>query len=202
MARIRPSIIDPDRRCIDMGKSTFPSFEFIHGYFPEAIEDGRLFDVVSMQALFPQIPNWKEMLLQIRKVAKRFINISLIFRLSGTTVIDKDVSYFYYLDSGERVHQVIHNIYEFLNFLCIAEMGLRKIEFFGYHTPYPGHNFRCLPNRDQIKGNLMLHCFENETDNPKRFGGAIEYGEKLPEYSFFIPEMNIIIDDRKFNFRE
>lgn len=202
VAAIRPSIIDPDKKSINLGQKTFPSFEFIHGYFPEGIENGRIFDVVSMQALFPQMPNWKEMLLSIRKCAKKFINVSLTFKLSGTTVIDKDVSYFYYLDSGVRVHQVIHNIYEFMNFLCISEMGLKKIEFYGYHTPYSGHNFRCVPNSEQIKGNIMLHCFEKEDENPKRFGGAIDYGKNMEGYTFFIPEMKIIIDDKELSLRD
>lgn len=171
VAKINPTVVDPDIKCIERGRRQFPAFKFINGYFPEAMPRDDKFDIVSMQALFPQVPNWKETLFALKKFARKYVNISLIFRLHGTTVIDKDVSYFYYLDSGERVHQIIHNIYEFINFLCIREMGVKKIEFFGYRTP-SGHNFRCVPSAEQIKGNLMLELFENERDNPIRMGGG------------------------------
>ena len=78
-------------------------------------------------------------------------------------------------------------------------MGVKKIEFYGYHTPYTGHNFRCVPNSDQIKGTLMLELFENPADNPKRMGGAVDKGRNDESYQFFIPEMNIIIDDEVFD---
>lgn len=117
------------------------------------------------------------------------------------TVIDKDISYFYYLDSGQRVHQVIHNIYELVNFLCIYEMGVKKIEFYGYHTPYTGHNFRCVPNSEQIKGNFMVEVFEDDADNPIRMGGAVDKAKGRTDYHFFVPEMKIIIDDDEFKLR-
>lgn len=202
IAEINATIIDPDFVCIKKGEQNYPEFKFIQGYFPNNFPYGHIkFDCVSMQALFPQIPDWKNMLLALRKYTKKYINFSAILRLDGTTVVDKDVSYFYYLDSGERIHQVIHNLYEIINFLCIYEMGAKKVEFYGYHTPYAGHNFRCIPNAEQIKGNFMIEVFENNNDNPIRMGGAIDKGEKENQYKFYIPEINIIIDGNKINIR-
>ncbi|MCO5141916.1 MAG: class I SAM-dependent methyltransferase [Oligoflexia bacterium] len=199
IADINPTVIDPDPNSITKGKNSYPSFEFIQGYFPETKLPKEKYDIVSIQALFPQIPNWKEMLLSLSKHTKKYLNLSLVLKLHGTTIVDKDVSYFYYLDSGERVHQVVHNIHELLNFLCIREMNVKKIMFFGYHTPEAGHNFRCVPNSEQIKGNLMLELFEDESDNPKRMGGAVHKGANNPNYSFFVPEMDIIIDGKKID---
>lgn len=202
IADINATIIDPDPMCIKKGEQNYPEFKFICGYFPQDFpQNYNKFDYVSMQALFPQIPNWKDILFALRKYTKKYINFSTIIKLSGTTVIDKDVSYFYYLDSGERVHQVIHNLYEIINFLCIYEMGARKIEFYGYHTPYTGHNFRCVPNAEQIKGNFMIEVFENDYDNPMRMGGAIDKGKKENQYKFYIPEINVVIDGNKINIR-
>lgn len=45
--------------------------------------------------------------------------------------MDKDISYVYYLDSGERIHLIVHNIYEFFNFCCIHEMRVKKYLFTG-----------------------------------------------------------------------
>ncbi len=200
VANISATVVDPDERCIRVGKERYPECEFVLGYFPDALRADQKFDVVSMQALFPQLPAWKDALLAMRKHARKSINVSLVFRLDGTTVVDKDVSYFYYLDSGERVHQVVHNIYEFTNFCCIHEMGVKRMEVFGYRTSMPGHNFRCVPNLQQIKANVLLELFEDEA--PKRMGGAKEKGSGIDSYSFFVPEMKFIIDDQPFDPRQ
>lgn len=199
VADIIPTVIDPSKACIETGKIKYPFTNFICGNFPEDLSEDQKFDVLSLQAFFPQIPEWKRFLIAMRKHALKYINISLTFRLDGSTVIDNDVSYFYYLDSGERAYQVIHNIYEFINFCSIHEMAVKKINFYGYHTDYIGHNFRCVPNSQQIKGNILLELFENPEDNPFRMGGAVDKGKYSKDYSFFVPEMDIIIDGKKFN---
>lgn len=43
----------------------------------------------------------------------------------------------------------------------------------------------------------MLEFFENELKNPLRMGGAVS---AVNSYQFFKPEMNIIIDDKIFEF--
>ena len=80
-------------------------------------------------------------------------------------------------------------------------MGVKKIEFYGYHTPQTGNNFRCVPNSEQIKGNIMLEFFSDEEKNPARLGGFSPTAEQS-EFQIFIPEINIIIDDEKFKIRE
>ena len=201
---VNGTVIDPDLLSIEEGKKLYAHNEYIHEYFPPediTIADNS-YDLVSMQALFPQIPEWKQYIKEMCRIAKRFVNISLILKLEDSTVIDKEVSYVYYLDSGERVHQVIHNIYEFVSFLCIHELKVKKINFFGYHTPYSGHNFRCVPNSKQIKGNIMLELFSPEEKYPARMGGSVDYGKhgkKLKSYEFFRPEISIVIDDKEFD---
>jgi hypothetical protein len=200
VAKIKVTILDPDKNATTLGQSKYPDFTYINGFFPDGLDIAMKFDIVSMQALFPQIPGWKNLLLQMMATATKHMNISMLLRLDGTTVVDKDVSYFYYLDSGERVHQVVHNIYEFYNFLCIYEMNVKEINFYGYHTPYNGHNFRCVPNTQIIKGNLMLTFFE-EGQNPKRFGGAVEKGVNSEGYKYFEPKTTFIIDDKEFDIK-
>jgi hypothetical protein len=197
IANIVPTVFDADINCIEIGRKNFPFIEFIHGYFPNEIKSTSQYDIVCMQFLLPQIADWKSMLLNMRKHAKRYINFSTVVKLSGTTIVDKDISYVYYLDSGMRAHQVIHNLYELINFLSISEMGVKKIEFYGYHTPRGGDNFRCVPNSQQIRGNFMIELFE-EDKNPFRVGGAVDIAKNNLKYSFFRPELNIIIDDEQF----
>lgn len=159
--------------------------------------ENKKFDYVSMQALFPQLPNYKETLRELVDISNNYVNISLTFKLSGAPVIDKDLSYVYYLDSGERVFQVVHNLYTFINYLCIHELRIKKISFFGYHTPNSGDNFRDVPNDEQIKGNLLLEKFaENET-YPARMGGQSNLIGN-PNYKPFRPEIDIVINGKPF----
>ena len=195
--KIEATIIDPDVLAIEQGKIKYPEFEFFHDYFPSTKLEGKKYDYVSMQALFPQIPNYKEMLVALINTSRKYINISLTFKLSGQPVIDKDLSYFYYLDSGERVFQVTHNLYLLINYLCIHEFRIKKISFFGYHTPTTGDNFRDVPNQEQIKGNLLLEKFGEEEDYPARMGGASQLVGSA-NYKPFRPEVDIIIDNEPF----
>ena len=195
--KIEATIIDPDVQAIEQGKIKYPKFEFLNDYFPSKKLTGRKYDYVSMQALFPQIPNYKEMLLALINTSRKYVNIALNFKLSGQPVIDKDLSYFYYLDSEERVFQVTHNLYLLINYLCIHEFRLKKISFFGYHTPSMGDNFRDVPNQDQIKGNLLLEKFGEEDDYPVRMGGASQLVGSA-NYKHFRPEVDILIDNKPF----
>ena len=199
VCNIKPTILDPDVQCIESRKNdpSFASFKFVKDYYPSEGMKNEKFDIVSMQALFPQIPEWKKCLLDMANNAKKFLNFSVVLKTSGNTIVDKDVSYFYYLDSGVRVHQVIHNLYEITNFLSLREMRAKTISFYGYHTPVAGDNFRCVPNSQQIKGNFMIELF-SEQENPKRVGGAVDL--KNANYQFFAPKLDYIIDGKEFLF--
>ena len=135
-ADIHATVLDPDQKCIEYGKKQYPHFNFIKGIFPDDLRSDTKFDVVSMQALFPQLPNWKDILFSMQKYAKKYIAFTCVLKLRGTTVVDKDVSYAYYLDTGERVHQVVHNMNEIINFMSIREMGVKKISFLGQCSSY------------------------------------------------------------------
>lgn len=202
VADIEVTVIDGDIKSIEAGRNKYKDFSFIHGFFPEALPSQKKYDIVSMQGLFAQLPNWKEILLALKEYSRKYINIEIGVKINGTTVIDKDVSYSYYLDSGIRVHSIMHNIYELTNFLCIHEMGVKKIEFYGYTTPHTGHNFRCTPNEEVIKGNIMIELFAEDEEYPYRMGGCSVKGEGRKDYTFFVPEMNIIINDEVFNLRK
>lgn len=82
IADIKATIIDPDRASIEEGKQKYPEFDFIQGYFPKDfnLSSDYKFDIVSMQALFPHIPDWKEVLLSIRKYTKKYINLGVVVK--------------------------------------------------------------------------------------------------------------------------
>ena len=75
--------IDPDTETSDLGRQADSRLELLDGYFPQDFDSDRKFDMVTMFALFPQIPDWKGALLSLKKVAKKYINISIGVRLDG-----------------------------------------------------------------------------------------------------------------------
>ena len=222
---ISGAVLDTDADCLGYGKRKYPNIKYHHGEFPSFLPDEK-YDIVSMQALFPHLLDWKASILGMSKIAKKYINFSALVRVNGTTIADPDISYFYYLDTGRRTPQVLNNIFEIINFLSIEEVRAKKIQFWGggtvrfpeipqdmiesmekhknttrdYTLSYGegGHAFRCDYGFRIYQGNFMVELFSEE-DNPKRMGGLGSHYEKdFPEYSFFRPEVLIDINDRQF----
>lgn len=205
-ASLSYTCIDPDKQAIEAGtkqfKSVFPDLELIHGYFPRDLPPGRMWDVVAVIGWFAQVTDWKNFLLQLVARANHYINIGINVRLEGTTVIDPDVSYVYYLDSGVRVPEITHNLWEMLNFCSIHEMRGQKIHFYGYTCPgKPTSAFRPLPRDRQIQGNLLIELSpQNQVE--RRFGGISNEAMNAMnaqgmDIEVFRPEYNIYINDKK-----
>lgn len=148
--------IDIDAAAISSGKDLVPQSEFILGSFPNDLQSDRKFDYVVLFAWFAQVTDWKTMLLSLCSRARRFVNIAVNVRLEGTTVVDPDVSYVYYLDSGIRVPEITHNLFELLNFCSHNEIGADRISFYGYTSRNTTSAFRPLPRNKQIQGNLLI----------------------------------------------
>jgi hypothetical protein len=181
----------------------YPKFEFIEGELSEVHLGNRLFDVVVVNAWFSQVTNWKDFLKLLSSYSRRYIIISINFRLEGTTVIDPDVSFFYYLDSGVRVPEITHNMYEFLNYASTHEIGAKEIHFYGYSLAEKNSaTFRPLPRSKVIQGNCLIEKFPEGENLFTRIGGFSNEASKfLPnEMQFFKPEYHIIINDEKITF--
>lgn len=205
-SRIKYTGIDPDEDAINFGRQADPRLGLACGYFPRDFKSDRKFDMVTMFALFPQVPDWKDMLLSLKQVSKKYINISIGVRLDGPTVVDRDTSYFYYFDSGERVHQVIHNIYELLNFCSVTEMEVSELKFFGYRIKNnQSDSFRPLPENRIIRGNLLL-VIEEGRYSRGRTGGCSTV-ETLPVTGVsrmnVRPQLEVIIEGHVYrNYNE
>lgn len=170
----------------------FPA-RFVCETFPLAGSHKR-FDLVLSFGFFHMQPDWKECLKAMVDCSKRFVNVSVMVRLDGSTVVDKDLSYFYYLDTGERVHSIVQNLYELINFCCIKEMRAKNIWYYGYHSKAKSTARRPLPVRDIVYGNLLLELFPFG-EEPERFGGHPP--EMRKKYPLFEPEISIVIDKKK-----
>ena len=225
---IRGTVWEPDEECIKLGRKKHPEFQFIHGEFPLKPRMTEKYDVVLMESLFPLFSNWKQTVLEMVKLSRRVVSFQALFREQGTTVDDDQRSFFYYMDTGERVSQVILNIYEFLSFLCLEEVRARAIYVVGeYQIDEDGredilekmreirkqgksldgsefvfdfamHSFRGVPWYDVFNAQVYIEVFD-ENENPKRMGGiGKENEDKYPDYDFFRPIIKVIIDQKTF----
>jgi SAM-dependent methyltransferase len=152
------------------------------------------FDLVLSFGFFHMQPDWKDCLKAMVDSSNRFVNVSIMVRLEGSTVVDRDLSYFYYLDTGERVHSIVQNLFELINFCCVKEMRAKRIWYYGYHSGVKSTARRPLPARSVVYGNLLLELFPFGQE-PERFGGHPPGLRQ--KYPLFEPEINVVVDGKK-----
>lgn len=168
-----------------------------YGEFPYSLDESRCYDVLVMFALFPHFENYKEILLAMNNYSKKFITFNGSFKLTGQTIADRDISYFFYLDSGGRLPLVVHNIYELINYLCTELFNVKSIKFFGYHIKEKSYICYPMSKNELIKGNFVIELHDKKY-KPKRVGGVGE-GDPLLENAFF-PQIEITVDDERIEY--
>jgi SAM-dependent methyltransferase len=186
--------VDVDLDAIKAGREMFPEFRFVPGEFPADMPPSQeKWDIITVFGWFAQVVDWKSFLLECVKRSRQYVNLGINVRLSGTTVIDPDVSFVYYLNSGERVPEITHNLYELLNFCSIHEIGARKISFFGYHPRNETSAYRPLARLEQIQGNLLIELGDGPV---KRTGGISNETEAVlgSAHRSTKPEFDVLID--------
>ena len=212
---INGTVLDSDRDCIEWGRQNRPHIRFIENCFLNHKQGGLAckYDHVSMWSLLPHLGNWKTIIKEMVRFANKSIMFSSILKTEGTTVVDNDVSYFYYFNTGKRMYQVIHNIYELCNFLCLEEIRAKKIICLGQsviddtmkkqlkgqnsiQTPDTMHVFRGISPFEQYNADWLVELWP-EDKNPKRMGGA--GGETTREgYKFYLPDIQVWLDGEIF----
>ena len=221
IAPVDGSVLEVDVDCIKNGRNKYPHIKFIDKKFP--IKTNKKYDIVSMNSLFPQLIDWRETLLEMVKLSKKHLYFNALLTDDVPTIADDTISYVYYLDTGQRVPQVINNVSEIINFMCLEEMRVKRIKFVGdrgmsnekkleveeelkaididntvIRVAEVAHVFRGLPFMDYIKGFFFIELFD-EKDNPKRMGGmGSDRENRFPEYKFFRPEISIYLNDKNY----
>jgi len=94
--------LDIDANAISLGRRIASWAHHIKGDL-KSQDLKQKYDYVSLIGWFAQIVDWKEALGILLSKSRKYVNIGANVRLHGSTVIDSDVSYVYYLDSGKRV---------------------------------------------------------------------------------------------------
>ena len=84
-------------------------------------------DLILLFQLFYQFKNYKKVISKLYKLSNNYIAFDGRVKFNGSTILDKEFSYFYYHDTGKTNHYIVHNIYEFLNFLSNPKFNFEKI---------------------------------------------------------------------------
>jgi SAM-dependent methyltransferase len=193
--------IDLDEKVIDIGKAAYPDIELIRGHFPNDFE-GRTFDVVYTTAsVFSFVDNWRDPLKEFVKFGKKYIYLVASLRLSGTTVVDDELSYFYYLDSGQRQLFVVHNLYELVNFCCTEQIRAKSIKIWGYHLTTGSTVYYPLPQNEVIKASVLIELLPEDMQ-VLRYGGegSVEQTrELLGTPDSFRTQVEVVIDGQRID---
>jgi len=191
--------IDVDEGAIKYGLQRYDDVKLLCGSFPEDCADANAYDGASMFSYFQHILDWKKALMSMSYVAKRYIFVTLSLRLEGATIADRDLSYFYYLDSNVRIPFVVQNLKEIVNFCCTEQVNAQKISIYGYPMTKPSTVYYPIPYREVYKAGLLVELLP-EGAAPQKIGG-VSAGELDVEASFR-PEVSIVLNERKYSFEE
>ncbi len=168
--------VDVDGRAIEQARSKYPEAEFICDAYPTPQLDGRQFDAVVSVAVFTMFTNWRESLAMIAQQAKQRIVLDLALTMDFPTVDDPDLSYNYYLDSGERVPFVIQNVMHFVNYCFTEHVNAGNVEI-KVSRPTTTSSFFGVPYESLLRGVAVI---TKDTTGKPIFGSQTKIGN--PEF--------------------
>ena len=116
--------IDIDTKAIKYAKKNYKSKFFKRTNF---FNINNRFNLVLMFQLFYQFRNYKNVLNKLYKISDNYISFDARIKFNGNTILDKDLSYFYYHDTGKTNNYIVHNVYEFINYLSNPRFNFEKI---------------------------------------------------------------------------
>jgi 2-polyprenyl-3-methyl-5-hydroxy-6-metoxy-1,4-benzoquinol methylase len=134
-------------------------------------------DLVISFNLFDHYEDWKKVLRAYRMLSNRYINFSTHMRLSGSTVLDKDLSYMYY-NGKDRLLWAAHNIWELTAYCATEEIAATSIYIYCYNKFRKGvdNNFHIAkksmmpmdPNKILVGNIIIEHDEENSMKEKKK----------------------------------
>lgn len=157
--------MDMDPLCIRAAKAMYPEAKFIAGdFFGNKFKDDTFDTVISLLLMSLQ-PNYKKFISELIRVSRKYILVDARLKYEGPTIVDKDISYFYYHSSGKRNYYIVHNLFELLNFFHIERLHIKKISVVGC---YPKENCAFVPFRKD-KMLMGMFCLEKYPKEERKF---------------------------------
>lgn len=172
---IRYTGIDIDAACIEAARHEHAGATFVAGdIFKNDFPDDGFDAVVSLMTMSMQ-PEYKKFIQELVRVARRYVVFDVRLKYEGPTIVDRDISYFYYHGSGVRNYYVVHNVFELLSFLHTEGLYLKSIRIDGYHPSDKTSAFLPFPKDRLLIGMACLEKYTNaERATVVRRGGFRE----------------------------
>ena len=176
---LRYTGIDIDSACISAARREHPGATFVAGDLYQGGFKEDSFDVVVSLMTMSMQPDYKKFIQELVRVSGRYVLFDVRLKYEGSTIVDRDVSYFYYHGSGVRNYYVVHNVFELLNFLHVDSLHLKSIRIDGY---YPADKTSALvpfPKSQLMTGMVCLEKYPKaERSRVVRQGGFKEHADR------------------------
>lgn len=170
--------LDIDEACIKAAREKYPDAEFMTGDFLGNKFESDSFDVAISLLVMGMQPDYKKFISELVRVSRQYVIFDVRLRYDGTTVIDKDTSYFYYHSSGKRNYYVVLNVFELINFLHIESLHLKSIRMYGCHPKDKSSAFVPMPKNKMIVATVCLEKYPQGERDFIRSGGSKEYADR------------------------
>lgn len=170
--------LEIDPLCVKAAKKMYPEATFIAGNFLDNKFEDDTFDIVISMLVMSMQPNYKKFISELVRVCRGYILFDTRLKYEGSTVIDKDISYFYYHGSGKRNYYIVFNVFELLNFLHIETLHIKKISLIGYYPKDRTSAFLPTPKDRLLIGMFCLKKYPKLERNFIRHGGYREDADR------------------------
>jgi SAM-dependent methyltransferase len=189
--------IDMDARALELAKEKYPEIEVINDVYPSEKIKGKQFDVVTMYAVFQLLKGWKNVLNNLASNAKSKIVLDLAMTMDFPTIDDIDLSYIYYLDSGERVSYTILNVIQFVNYCFTENVNASSVHIMATN-PATTTSLAGLPRESLLRGVAII---EKDLSGKPIWGAQSRvanpsFMDTVDPKDFRLPEATIDIDGK------
>ena len=139
--------------------------------------------------LFYQFQDYKKVINKLYEISSKYISFDARIKFNGNTILDKDLSYFYYHDTGKTNNYIVHNVYEFINYLSNPRFNFEKIYLNIYKPKNITSAFLPFKKSEMLIGVFILKKGKKNSkkakmlrNKNKQYGNLIVFPKKYEKY--------------------
>jgi 2-polyprenyl-3-methyl-5-hydroxy-6-metoxy-1,4-benzoquinol methylase len=184
--------IDTDLKAINFGKKYQKGISIYHKNFMKPTKQNHKYDFVFALNVFDHFIKWKEVIKNLKKYSKKYVFFTTHLKTTGSTIIDKDISYMPYEGGGAKILPwSVFNIFEIIAYASSYEINAKNIYIYAYNKYHKKNIFG--PN------NLKTASLATFPIDPREIlvgSVVIELNNKLDKKNLFIkPTYQIYINN-------
>jgi len=170
---IRYRGIDIDPKGLALGKSRHPEAEFVQADVFSDDFNLAPSDLVTSFDFFYFWEDWKRLLRIYRKLSTRFFTFSAHMHLQGPTIVDPELSFSRYINTGKRVLFAQHNIFQLAAYCATEFINAKSIFVYAYHKhsrffknnwEHAGWYVQPMNPKDVLVGNVLVEIDNRSWD--------------------------------------